>query len=297
MLTLQAPAKINWSLYVLNKRDDGYHNILSLMQCIGLYDTLSFEYSDGIELVSDMDIQTHQNLVFKAARMLQQHAGTKNGARIILEKEIPSGAGLGGGSSDAAYTLIGLNKLWGLGIDSSELKSIGSELGSDVPFFFDCPIAIAQGRGEMLTPLKLNAAYTLLLVKPPVSVSTAWAYEAVRSASADSIVREGVCGGNLELTKIDNKINNIQLIYRALNTGDIYSLRSMVHNDFEDVVIKQHQVIGDIKDKLLECGALLALMSGSGSAVFGLFEDRDTAISSAGHFSRCFNRVVNTLTD
>ncbi len=296
MFELRAPAKINWSLYVLNKRDDGYHDILSLMHCIGLYDTLTFEHSDTIELITDMDIPPHQNLVYKAAQSLQSHAGIKNGAKIVLKKEIPSGAGLGGGSSDAAYTLIGLNKLWGLGLKIDELKTIGSMLGSDVPFFFgnisanisNSPIAIAEGRGEILTPLKIDRSYTLLLIKPSISIPTAWAYEKLGSRVRGQ-------GSKAELTKTGDKIDNINLIYNALKTGDISFLKARIHNDFEDAVIEEYPVIGSLKGKLLNAGASMAIMSGSGSTVFGLFEDRDKAVSASKQFSSHWNRVVETL--
>ncbi len=286
MFTLKAPAKINWSLYVLNKRADGYHNILSLMHCIGLYDTLAFEQADSIELVSDMDIPEEQNLVLKAAGMLRNYAGVKEGARIALKKDIPSGAGLGGGSSDAACALMGLNRLWGLGLGNNELSSIGSRLGSDVPFFFHCPLAVAEGRGEALTPLAVDNPYTLLLVKPAVSISTQWAYGKIKASR----------GAAEELTKSVNNINNIQFIYGALKAGNIFSLKSLIHNDFENAVTEEHPVIGSLKENLLECGAVLSAMSGSGSVVFGLFEDRGKALSASGHFSLYFNRVVETLT-
>ena len=282
--TLKAPAKINWSLYVLDKRADGYHNILSLMQCIGLYDTLTFCHSEQLEVVSDMEIPIEQNLVFKAARILQQVTATKKGARIELKKEIPSGAGLGGGSSDAACTLAGLNKLWGLGLDRPGLKEIGCTLGSDVPFFFDCPSAMAGGRGEILTPVDIVTAYTLLLIKPLVSVSTACAYGAVDWSKR-----------LVELTKTGNNVDNIKLIFEALNTGDFAALKLLAHNDFEDCVIQQYPVIGILKQGLLDDGADLALMSGSGSAVFGLFKDGQSAEKAAERVSGYWNRVVETL--
>ncbi len=299
-LVLKAPAKINWSLYVLNKRDDGYHNIVSLMHCIGLYDTLTFEPSDTIELVSDMDIPDNQNLVYKAAIKLQSYAGTKMGARIALKKEIPSGAGLGGGSSDAAYTLIGLNKLWGIGLDAGELKDIGSGLGADVPFFFDCPIAFAEGKGEILTPLSISVPYTLLVVKPPISVSTLWAYERIgaRRVKGQGSERTETGDGEqgaAELTKMGDKINNIKLIYDALKRRGVSFLKAKVHNDFEDVVMEKYSVIGSVKQELLNAGAVLSIMSGSGSAVFGLFEDRNMALSVSSRFSSYWNRVVETL--
>jgi len=163
MITLSPPAKINWSLYVLGKRDDGYHNIISLMQCVDLHDTITLQPSAAIELHTDMKIPAEQNLVFKAALALREAAGTTLGARIHLKKDIPSGAGLGGGSSDAAYALIGLNRLWGLELETDTLKRIGASLGSDVPFFFDSPAALAQGRGEMLFPEHISGSLKLLL--------------------------------------------------------------------------------------------------------------------------------------
>lgn len=283
-LVLKAPAKINWSLYVLNKRDDGYHNILSLMQCIGLYDTLNFEHSDAIEVNTDMDIPYSQNLVYKAAMSLKSYAGVMSGAKIILKKEIPPGAGLGGGSSDAACTLIGLNALWGLDLNINELKIIGSRLGSDVPFFFHCPIAVAKGRGEILSPLKIDKSYALLLIKPSVSISTAWAYEKIRANSYAN-----------ELTKTGYKDNNIRLIYDVLKAGDISSLRSMIHNDFEEIIMEKYPIIGSLKEELLNAGALIAIMSGSGSAVFGLFENIDKATVASRKFSEYWNAVVETL--
>lgn len=285
MFTVKAPAKINWSLYVLDERDDGYHNILTLMQCIGLYDSLTFEQAASIELVSGMDLPERQNIVFRAAEALRDYAGVRKGARIILVKDIPDGAGLGGGSSDAACALAGLDRLWGLGLGTDELCAIGSRLGSDVPFFFRGPLAIAGGRGEILTPLAVSRSYTVLLVKPPAAVSTGWAYGKLKASRA----------GGGELTKSVNKINNIQLIYEALEEGNTVAVGSLAHNDFENAVMEEYPVIGILKEAMLERGAVFSTMSGSGSAVFGLFDDRAKALAASGHFSSCFNRVVETL--
>ncbi|MBA4349588.1 MAG: 4-(cytidine 5'-diphospho)-2-C-methyl-D-erythritol kinase [Thermodesulfovibrio sp.] len=294
MLILETPAKINWFLYVLNKREDGYHNVISLMHCIGLYDTLTFEPLDKIELFADMDIPMEQNLVFRAAVAFQKYAGIKKGVKISLKKEIPSEAGLGGGSSDAACTLKGLNALWGLEMPLSELKKIGAELGSDVPFFFDCPMAIAEGRGEILTPVKIDVSYTLLLIKPALSISTSWAYDAL-AAKRGTKAAENSLTRNMELTKMVDKLDNIKLIYKALGQGNTSFLGSRIYNDFEHIVIKTYSVIGFLKEKLLETGAILSMMSGSGSAVFGLFENRDKAVAASQHFSSYWNRVVETL--
>jgi len=284
MITVKAPAKINWSLFVLDKRDDGYHNILSLLHCIGLYDILQFELADTLILESDLDIPYDRNLVYKAASLLKDHSGTEKGARIILRKEIPSGAGLGGGSSDAAYTLMALNNLWELDFGKAELKALGSVLGSDVPFFFEGPLAAAEGRGEQLTSLPVARSYVLLLVKADCSVSTSWAYGALN--------REG----KGKMARIENKKNNIQLIYRALASGDISSIAGNVQNDFENAVIRHYPVIGAVKELLLKNGAVLAHMSGSGSTVFGLFNDESGALNASRNFQSYFCRVVKTLT-
>ncbi|MBF0506029.1 MAG: 4-(cytidine 5'-diphospho)-2-C-methyl-D-erythritol kinase [Nitrospirae bacterium] len=285
MLTVKAPAKINWSLFVLDKREDGYHNIVSLLQCIGLYDVIEFELSDGLTLESNLDLPFEQNLVYRAAVLLRDYAGIKKGARITLKKEIPSGAGLGGGSSDGAYTLMALNKLWELGLDNGELKLLGNKLGSDVPFFFNGPLALAEGRGERLTSLAVAMSHVLLLVKADCSVSTSWAYGELGRA-----VR-----GDIALTKTDNKINNIQFIYGAVAAGDLSSIARNARNDFEDAVIRQYPVIGTVKEQLIKSGAVMALMSGSGSAVFGLFEDENVALNAAGDFPSYFCKVVKTL--
>lgn len=285
-VVLQSPAKINWTLYVLDRREDGYHNILSLMHCIDIYDTLAFEYADDIELIANMDIPAEQNLVFRAAAMLRDYSGTKTGAKIVLKKEIPFGAGLGGGSSNAACTLIGLNRLWRLGLSVEELKTIGSRLGSDVPFFLNCPLAVVEGRGEALTAFEIDIAYTLLMVKPEVSISTSWAYEKIISKLKDQRSKK--------LTKTGDKINNIKLIFDALKRGDARSLKSLVHNDFEDIVISVYPIIGVLKKKLTDAGAIVSLMSGSGSTVFGLFESRDKAVNASRHFLSHWNRVVLT---
>jgi len=288
MITLNPPAKINWSLYVLGKRDDGYHNIISLMQCVDLHDTITLGPSSALELYSDMKIPAEQNLVFKAALALREAVGTGLGARIHLKKEIPAGAGLGGGSSDAAYALIGLNRLWGLKLETDALKRIGVALGSDVPFFFDGPAALAQGRGEMLFPEYISGSRTLLLIKPGASIPTAWAYKAMADLRATKSTIS-------DLTNTEEKLNNIKLIVDVLNNGPLSLLRSLLQNDFERVAIEKHPVIGEIKERLLAAGASTALLSGSGSAVFGLFENRESACRASQLFLSFWNRVVNTL--
>jgi 4-diphosphocytidyl-2-C-methyl-D-erythritol kinase len=275
LLNLRAPAKINWFLSVLTKRKDGYHDINSLMQCVSLYDDLLFYSASTLQVICDSDIPLEDNLVYKAASLLQKYASCRKGIKIILHKNIPTSAGLGGGSSDAASTLLGLNTLWGLGLKKRELAAIGLEIGSDVPFFLNGPSALIQGRGERITHLDFDSSMALLLVKPPVSVSTAWAYKTMK--------------------KLTKKTIDIKLFCRAFDERDFASLSNMLKNDLEKIVVKEYPVVGKIKSGLLEQGSVLSAMSGSGPTVFGVFESTAKASSAAREFSEHWCRVVTTV--
>ncbi len=281
MLTLKAPAKINWFLHVLSRRDDGYHNILSVMQCIGLYDTLTFEPSAEVSLDSSLEIPPEENLVFRAAVLLREQAGVSQGVHITLVKEIPMGAGLGGGSSDAASVLTGLNTLWNLHLDPATLERIGEKLGSDVPFFFHCPVALVEGRGERVTPLHRSVHGYLLLVKPPVHVSTKWAYEELSARG--------------ELTRAEEKKDN-NLLSHENSVLEAFGIpESLFRNDFEDVMQERFPIIGELKKQLLEEGAEPALMSGSGPTLAGFFRERERALHAMKRFSEHWTKVVPTL--
>lgn len=281
MLTLKAPAKINWSLNVFGKRDDGYHDILSLMQCVTLADSLEFEDSDTLELLSGAPIPLADNLVFRAMTLLKDKAGVEKGARITLRKEIPFAAGLGGGSSDAAATLVGLDRLWNLGISRQELAEMGGALGSDVPFFFHETAAVVTGRGEIVSPVNIGRSHAMLLVKPQVGVSTAWAYQELDRNSGDRV-----------LTKKDN---NIKLLCLALERGDFSLLSSVHRNDLELPVIRRYPVIADIKEELRKSGALFSAMSGSGPTVFGVFGTENDALKAVENLAPHWCRVVKTV--
>ncbi|MGC2064044.1 MAG: 4-(cytidine 5'-diphospho)-2-C-methyl-D-erythritol kinase [Thermodesulfovibrionales bacterium] len=277
-MVLKAPAKINWFLQIAGKRDDGYHDIVSVMQRVSLYDTLIFEESGTLELVSGIDLPVKENLVYLAAELLREVAGCRLGARITLKKNIPPAAGLGGGSSDAAAALSGLNRLWKLGLDDQTLRVLGSRLGSDIPFFIGPPCALAEGRGERVTPLPAGGrSWSLLLVKPDVGIPTAWAYRNYRM-----------------LTK---KTVDIKLFCQALDRRDFSTLRKIVFNDLEEVVIPQYQVIAGLKTRLLEQGAEFSLMSGSGSTVFGVFRSPEDARKAAEGFTDTWSCVVDTIVD
>ena len=277
-LILKAPAKINWFLRITGKRDDGYHNISSLFQCVDLYDDLSFTVAEGLELISDLDIPIEENIVYRTACVLKKLTSSRKGAKITLNKNIPHGAGLGGGSSDAASALKGLNTIWKLGLTGTELSSIASEIGSDVPFFLKGPGALAEGRGERLRPMTVFPSVDLLIVKPDVSVSTAWAYSSYDASR-----------------KLTKKAIDIKLFIQAFHKQDFAFLRGLIENDLEKVVAERYPVVGDIKSELARTGAVISAMTGSGSAVFGVFENRKKAEEAAKAVQPHWSRVVKTL--
>ena len=261
MLRLRAPAKLNLSLRILGRRSDGYHDIETLFERIDLADELRIEPAETLTLTSsDPGLSCGEdNLILKAARVLQQAGGTLQGARIHLTKRIPVAAGLGGGSSDAAATLRGLNELWHLGLEPSRLLELGSVLGADVPFFLhETPFAIGRGRGEVCEPLE---AFPLahVLVMPPERLSTQAVYDAW-DASAPEI-------------RLTAAAPSITMMAHALRNGSLGELAEGLWNDLEPEAIRRCPVIATIQACLRACGCLGTRMSGSGSAVFGLCTD------------------------
>ena len=258
-LTLKAPAKINLFLKVLKRRSDGYHEIQSLMQKIRLFDHLHLSrQGESISLACPGSSvpEDRGNLVYKAAQLFFSATGIAPGVQIVLEKNIPVAAGLGGGSSDAAAVLHGLNRLLGGGLDSERLNDIGLQLGADVPFFLEeCSGAIATGIGECLQKVQPLRDYWILLVNPGFAVSTRWVYE------------------NFPLT---SSANPYILARGRIMAGDP-ALFEELGNDLETVTISRYPEIGDIKKELKKAGALAALMSGSGPTVFGLFSGKEEA--------------------
>lgn len=262
---LNAPAKINWFLIVRGLRNDGFHEIISLMQRVSIYDEILFEMSKEIEIITDADIPIEDNLIYKTINLLKASFRDQirsKGVRITLKKEIPIAAGLGGGSSDAATTLIGLNRLWRLGLSTKEMMKVGALIGSDVPFFLSSPVAKVRGRGDIVYPVKLSYSYPLLLVKPPVKVETKWAYSEFDRR-----------------TKVREKNNSdyTSLFIKLLNEKELANLETYARNDLEDTVVKRFPEIGRIKRTLKEQGAIFSIMSGSGPTVIGLFDSSERA--------------------
>ena len=254
---VRALAKINLDLRVLGKRSDGFHELRTVFQTISLADTLEIAYTPGrktaISLVDDLRIA--DNLVVRAARHVMDAVRATGRIEMRLTKRIPMGAGLGGGSSDAAAVLLALPVLLGRDIDLPRLIATGEQLGSDVPFFLLGGTAVGIGRGSELFPLPDAPARRGILVAPGIHVNTAQAY---RDLSP-----------RLTTESQQNKIVSFQSV--TWNTGSLASAR----NDFETVVFEQHRKLATLKKRLVRAGATVALMTGSGSALFGLFADRN----------------------
>jgi 4-diphosphocytidyl-2-C-methyl-D-erythritol kinase len=263
-LTLKAPAKINLFLKVLNRRPDGYHEIQSLMQKVALCDIVHLS-RQGKNISLSCQGRTvpedRENIVYRAAHAFFSVTGIVPDVHIVLEKNIPVEAGLGGGSSDAAAVLLGLNRLWAAGLEFERLMDIGKALGADVPFFVqDCSGALATGIGECLQKVEPIRDCWILLVNPGFAVSTKWVYE------------------NFPLTSYSNPYILARGRKRPVNYHDVHpGLYEELGNDLEALTISCYPEIGDIKKELKKAGAVAVLMSGSGPTVFGLFPGKEEA--------------------
>jgi len=269
-MNVKAYAKVNLGLRVIGRRTDGFHNIETIFYRINLFDELTIIPHQSLSLsCSDPSLPTdNANLCWKAAELLQQTFKTNAGAQIHIEKKIPIGAGLGGGSSDAAAVLKALPKLWGKEIQQSVLINLALQLGSDVPFFLEEQTAYAEGRGEQLTTIAFTIPFWIVLVNPGTHVSTPWAYKAL------SEKRKGKFPAR---AKLGNMFSFSPLRYMTA-----------MDNDFEEVVFNKFPVIGEIKRKFLEMNAVHAVMSGSGSSVFGLFHNESDARNAINNFKKDF---------
>ena len=270
-ISFKTPAKVNLGLHILGKREDGFHELETLFQMVNWCDDIKIEcLSRGLELICNQpDIPTDEgNLVIKAAHILQTRYPERcKGARIHLNKNIPHGAGLGGGSGNAAGVLLGLDFLWGLKLKREDLVSVASELGSDVPFFLFSPCAIGRGRGEILEPVKNSIRFYVLMVYPGFAVPTASVY------------------GNLKL-KLTKRENNISILKNFLLRSEYAQLGAAWCNDLEPFVFKEHPGLSEIKKEMLAFGAKGALLSGSGSTVFGIFDNPEIAKNAYSQLDR-----------
>lgn len=264
ILTKKTPAKINLTLDVTGKLENGYHTLSMIMQSIDVCDKLSFEKITDEKIILSMNkelpdkIPVEKNLVYKAAKLMKETFDIKGGFKIHLEKNIPAAAGLAGGSSDCAATLIGINELCKLNLDTESLCKIGVKLGADVPFCIKKGTMLAEGIGEILTPLSPLSGVPLVLIKPNISISTAYVYQ------------------HLNLNGLDHHPDNKAMISYIANK-DIKKIADSLSNVLETVTVPENPIIDELKHYLTENGAIGSLMSGSGPTTFGIFENVEIA--------------------
>lgn len=281
--SLRSPAKLNLALKVLRKRPDGYHNLRTIFERINLWDDLTFHARAS----GDIRIFCHhpqvplgpKNLIFRAAQLLQKEFNMRQGVSVHLVKRIPVAAGLAGGSSNAAATLLGLNRLWHLNLSLEQLVEYGKRLGSDVPFFlYNCPWALGENRGDAIQPLNFSIRLWHVLVTPRFKMYT----------------REVFGSLNLQLTKPDDNVN---ILLRSLKQNDLSKVAKFLSNDLESSILQLRPQLAVVMAKLRACDVLGVAFSGSGPSVFGLCRSR----SHAGQISLILRRqyrqvfAVNTM--
>lgn len=258
-LNINAYAKINLTLDVIRKLESGYHEIESVKQQLRLNDKITLRTLNERRIIINFkEIPKEQNIVYKAATLLEKRFKPEKGVEITIKKNIPIGGGLAGGSADAAATLKGLNKLWNLGLKRKELIEIGKELGMDVPFCIFGKTALATGQGNILRRLRPIMEFSVVIINPGFRISTKQAYEKLD-------------------TEKTGKRHGTEEMVNAIEHQEKGQIIRNLHNDFEFSVIKEYPIISEIKKDIIKNGALNALMSGSGPTVFALFEDKEKA--------------------
>lgn len=261
-ISLKALAKINLGLDVVRRREDGYHEVRMIMQTIQLYDRLDIKRTQepGIQIQTNLSFLpvNENNLIYKAAKLLMDEFSITDGVSVKLDKRIPVAAGMAGGSTDAAAMLIGVNRLFSLGLTKRQLMERGVQIGADVPYCIMRGTALAEGIGEALSPLPPMVKCPVLIAKPSISVSTKFVYQ------------------NLKLD--DTTIHpDIDRLIDDIKANNLHDIAAHMGNVLETVTIPNYPVIDEIKKHMLSNGAVGAMMSGSGPTVFGLFDDEDTA--------------------
>ncbi len=280
-IDIMSYAKINLTLDVLRKREDGYHELRMIMQTVSLFDSINLRKSEkGIFLKTNLKYlpTDRRNIAFAAADLFLEKAGINDGVTINIKKTIPVAAGLAGGSSNAASVLVGLNKMYGDIFSEADLCKMGEKLGSDVPFCISGGCALCEGRGEILTPLPDMPATTFLIAKPPVRVSTAEVYSHLK---ADRLTEHPDTDG----------------VISAIVRGDREAVAVRMFNVLETVTAKQYSDIKRIKQEMIDLGAIGSVMSGSGPSVIGIFKDKKLA-NDARIFmqkKKCESFVVHTI--
>ncbi len=277
-IILNSYAKVNITLDVERKREDGYHDVKMIMQSVSLCDRITIKKSDIIKITTNLKFLpvNEKNIAYKAAALFMDKIGATGGAEIDIYKRIPVSAGLAGGSSNAAAVLVGLNKLYGNPFSKEELLDLGGQLGSDVPFCIMGGTALSEGRGEILTPLPEISRNTFILIaKPPVHVSTASVY------------------GGLNASKITERPDTAGCI-SAIENGDTRGIAMRMYNVLETVTAGEHPVINELKLKMIQLGALGSVMSGSGPSVIGIFANKTDAFNAKKELSKTVRDVFVT---
>ena len=276
-VSVRCNAKVNLYLRVFDRRTDGFHNIETVYHSVSLHDTLTLRTSRGPSCVAcdDPDVPVDStNLALRAAEMML--GDDSRSVDIAIRKRIPVGAGLGGGSADAAGVLAGINHLYGLNRTTLELEAMAERLGADVKFMLAGGCAVGRNKGDELTALPPLPAVRLLLVVPPVTVSTRWAYNSLKRG----LTTEDV---------------TLSMVSGALERGDVASLCSLLTNDFEELIFERFPFVGEIKRELVRHGARGALMSGSGPVVYGVFSEVGDAEKLEGLFSDKGHTAISAM--
>lgn len=278
--TKKAYAKINISLDIIGKQENGYHLLEMVMQTVDLYDEITIEErGEGISLDCNLDYipKDAKNIAYKAAQAMLERFSIDRGVHITIQKRIPVAAGLAGGSTDAAAVIKGMNELFNLGLSREAMMEIGLTLGADVPYCLVGGTALCTGVGEIVTPLAPFSGVTILLVKPAFGVSTKDAYM------------------GFALDKVKKHVETTKLI-RAMERRQIKSVAYYMRNLLENVTLRKHPILKTVKYNMMEHGAVGTLMSGSGPTVFGIFEDDELAKNAARFFHEKFREVYLTKT-
>ena len=263
-IEIDSYSKINLTLNILGKRRDGYHNIETIMQSINLADRIFIkEEKEGIKIKCShplIPVDT-QSLTYRSAEKILNRYRIKKGVKIEIDKKIPLASGMAGGSANSASILVGINKLFALNLSNKVLREIGEELGMDVPFCIQNGTALAYHKGEKVTPLPpINPPLWTIIINPGFEIPTKWAYN------------------NLDLSLVKRDKNNTIAMLKALKKGGLGGITKNLFNSFEDLIIKRYPEIGKIKVRLIEEGAMGALMSGSGPTVFGIAQNKEQAL-------------------
>ncbi|MCP1100875.1 4-diphosphocytidyl-2-C-methyl-D-erythritol kinase [Aequitasia blattaphilus] len=266
-IKIKGYGKINLSLDILGRRENGYHDLEMVMESVDLYDDICIQKTNaGIEVrTNHKNLPTDErNLAYRAAQLLMEKFEIKEGVRITIDKNIPMAAGMAGGSADGAAVLTGMNQLFSLKLRKEELQELGLKLGADVPYCIEGGSAHAKGVGEILSPLKKIPACWIGIVKPDFDVSTKWAFETYDKLS-------------------EKRHPNTQRLLDAIQEEDLDKIGKSMGNVLEYVTIEEYPVIAEIKSKLMKHGALGAMMTGSGPTVFGIFLSKEKALDALNH--------------